>query len=93
NNLPANGTYIKGTSPGATGGEHAHALTAAENGPHAHNATAGTNFALANAGTAYGFTTGSGNYIGYSSTTDPSGSGAPHNNVPPALMTNYIIKY
>jgi len=78
---------IDGDTLGAVGGEQAHALTEAENGPHTHPYDQSR-----------GGPTGSPNYTyGEFSTEDldkvtgSSGSGTPHNTVPPAIICNYII--
>ena len=81
---------IDGDVFGATGGEEAHALTSAENGPHTHAQTvtesgAGSSQkaplkeALDSPTNEAAVATGS------------SGSGTPHNTVPPGMVLNYII--
>jgi microcystin-dependent protein len=67
-------------------GEKTHALTSAENGPHTHTATTYTTIAGAN-----GFRAADGGSTG-TATTDSSGSGTAHNNMPPYVVTQFIIK-
>ena len=83
-NLPVNGTNIKGTSPGNTGGEQAHQLTIAEMPSHSHSYQVGG--IVANGVNARG-TSGDGTNVGYPGTQATGGDGA-HNTIPPALMTN-----
>jgi len=59
---------------------------------HAHTLGGGAAVLLGNAGTAYGTTVAGGNYVGYVSTMDPSGSSAAHQNVQPTIIFNKIIK-
>jgi microcystin-dependent protein len=86
--LPANGTYIKGTSPGNAGGEQAHILTVPEMPSHSHSLTifANTGGSGANLGSA-------GPWTQTPLNTSSSGGDGAHNTIPPALMTNYIVKY
>lgn len=78
---------------GQKGGEETHALTAAENGPHTHNVNMrwGGTIGAGNAADApprsYGGTLDSVSFF-----TLSSGSGTPHNTLPPYIGLNYIIK-
>lgn len=89
NNLPVNGTYIKGTSPGSVGGEHQHVLTVNEMPAHGHTYVTGGNLAP---GVNVRGASGDGTSLGAPS-TNATGGGAPHNTLPPMVMSNYIIKY
>lgn len=83
--LAAGNTY----SAGSTGGEAAHALTAEENGPHAHN----VNIRMSGNGSSQEAIVPSS--YSWTDTNEPtslavyilqsSGSGTPHNNMPPYL--------
>lgn len=74
---------------GQTGGEEKHALTASENGPHTHATYINTT--LVNARTSGGATY---NVDGSGTTaTDWSGSGTPHNTLPPYITKTPIIKF
>lgn len=88
NNLPLNGTYIKGTTPGAEGGEHQHTLTVSEMPGHTHNIDVG---GIPASGVNARATSGDGTNPG-SFASQSTGGSAAHNNLPPALMVNYIIK-
>lgn len=87
--LPVNGTYAKGTSPGAVGGEQAHSLTIAEMPSHNHAVGVGANLAP---GINSRAASGDGTSFGYFY-TEYTGGSVPHNTLPPLLMTNYIIKH
>lgn len=81
--LGAGDTY----SAGATGGAATVALTAANNGPHEHNAgkyDANWYASSAQAGVYAIYEYGNGN----TRKTSSSGSGTPHNNMPPYLVVN-----
>jgi microcystin-dependent protein len=87
-NLPVNGTYIKGTSPGASGGEYQHTLTIGEIPSHSHQIGVG---GIPANGVNVRATSGDGTNAGFFPSEGAGGNGA-HNVLPPALMTNYIIK-
>jgi len=73
---------------GLSGGEATHALTAAENGAHSHNllSTGGnTNLLRVGVGGTKDFASG-GAAIQTTAVTQSSGSGTPHNNLPPFLV-------
>jgi microcystin-dependent protein len=75
---------------GATGGEQVHTLTVTEMPAHSHTITPPViEYNLSGFGNG-----GSSNWIGGPvSTTDSTGGDVAHNNVPPFLSLNYIIKY
>lgn len=81
------GTLPSGTvvAVGDTGGEEKHALTDAENGPHTHPAPAGSDGFYTHAaplGTGI-YNVGSGSDTLSQGLTGSSGSGTPHNTMPP----------
>lgn len=105
------GSGLTNRTLGQSGGEEAHALTAAENGPHIHgDGTLGTNTAgdHAHAGGFSAASSGvndSGGGSGPANTgnagdhthdvtgsTGASGSGTPHNTMPPFFVGNWLIK-
>jgi len=70
---------------GHTGGEENHALTDAEMPSHYHTVTG-------SGGSTSGLYTSSSNVAPTSQNTDEKGSDAVHNNLPPFVIINYIIK-
>ena len=78
------GAGIYGASLGQSGGAETHTLTTAQLASHDHsiNIVQG----------ASGFASGVNLNITAASTTGPTGSGNAHNNMPPALIANWIIK-
>jgi len=95
--VDASATRLTGyTTLGANGGVQNVTLTTAQMPGHAHLIMPGQSVMIANAGTAWGYTGGSGNYVGYVSgsatTTDTQGGGGSHTNVQPTIAFNKIIK-
>lgn len=89
NRITAAGCGITGTTLGASGGEQTHTLTTTEMPAHTH-----TEYTIGVA--AYDVASGYPSYprFGASGTnTGSAGGGGAHNNVPPAIVLNYIIKY
>jgi hypothetical protein len=70
---------------GGTGGEENHRLTIAEMPIHNHTATYGTN------GNGSYFGAGAGGYT--CTTMNSAGGDQPHNNMPPYIALNWIIRY
>lgn len=104
---PLNGKITAATASnrnlGGTGGAETHSLTSAQNASHSHSYTdsSGTPIGFFDAsepsggGTTYiaGNRNNNGNILPSSSkSTGSSGSGAPHNNMPPFLFIRYLIK-
>lgn len=88
--ITSGGSGIKGNATGETGGAETHTLTTAQLAAHAHGVQdyashaylPNTNVPLRQGGFSAS--------AGYS--TNNAGSGNAHNNMPPALIMNYIIK-
>lgn len=88
NRLTSGGSGIGGTTLGASGGAETVALTEAQMPSHSHSFSYTGAAGASNAGASGGGCTPSGMGGGTSS----AGSGAAHQNTPPALVLNYIIK-
>ncbi|MFO1079347.1 MAG: tail fiber protein [Reyranellaceae bacterium] len=100
---------VYGGTPGAGGGEEMHVLITGEMPAHNHGVTDPQhshnfpNLLLSHAGGTYWGAFAAGTFNIYDNpaasasstgiTIQNSGGGGPHNNMPPALMVNYIIKY
>jgi hypothetical protein len=84
---------VNGDTPGASGGEQAHTLTAAESAPHIHN-LAGGSPVLSGGTVDLGIPGGGGtnSQVYGSGATDSFGGGAAHNNVQPVTVTSWLVK-
>ena len=81
-------TNAAADSLGGTEGEEEHTLTDAEMPSHNHSVTY-----YNNGGGSGGVLNGEGQSVGQASTnTSTTGSDDPHNNMPPYITLNYIIK-
>lgn len=90
NTDPANGWWdILYNTMGQTGGEKEHTLTIAEMPAHNHGITASTEASFAGSGKVPGVNAGGTESGG---NTDSRGSGTPHENRPPFIVTLYIQK-
>jgi microcystin-dependent protein len=99
------GSGIYGTSPAASGGSQSVTLTTAQMPVHNHNINdpgyvhtvlTRTDVDISGVAGAYAATGISGNSTNSATTgitVQNAGGGEAHNNMPPTLMTNYIIKY
>lgn len=100
-NLSGRGPLAPGTAtgaPGATahtlgqvGGEETHALTVAELAAHGHPLSV-TIFQTPNGLGGIAGASGGGTAVDHGSTADSVGSGTAHNNLPPYVGLNFIIK-
>jgi microcystin-dependent protein len=86
NRLTGTSGGVAGATLGASGGAETHALTIAEMPAHTHTVLAA--FVTGNAQTG----SGDAEATNQTRTTSSAGSNAAHNNVPPAMILNYIIK-
>lgn len=75
---------------GSIGGTDKVSITLAQNGPHTHGILATSS---ATAFGAYALTCSSESAMPLSANTSSSGTGEAHNNMPPYLSLNYIIKF
>lgn len=78
---------VDGATVGATGGSHIHTLSAAQMPAHTHNT--GTTIGSRNTSPGGGETIV---YAGSTYTSTSAGGGQAHPNMPPAIVTNFIIK-
>ena len=84
-----------GTTLGSKGGEEVHVLSVAELAQHDHLPPAGFSGYAANlAGNGVGIVAGNAaaNGVGFQGATDFTGSSNGHNNMPPAVVVQFIIK-
>lgn len=85
------GTPVLGNAVGNTGGEEMHLLTAAESGlpSHAHSITGGIGASPSACGQGAGC---SGPYSVNVNASTAKNAAQAHNNLPPSIVVNYIIK-
>ena len=88
NRITSGGSGISGTTLGASGGSETVTLTTAQMPAHTHTVTAMSG-GSSQPGNSSG---GSQSNSASSLTTSSQGSNAAHNNMPPAIMLNYVIK-
>lgn len=87
NRLTATGSGVNGAELGAAGGAETHTLTVEQIPAHTHSISRTSGFGLQSAlGVASGANLGT-------QSTGSRGQDAPHNNVQPTIVTNYIIKF
>lgn len=94
NRITVGGCGISGVTLGAVGGSETVSLTGSQNGAHTH-VTDG--YTLANTGAGYqldrfGAANETGTGSNFTLSSQSSGTGAPHNNVPPAICMNVLLK-
>ena len=77
---------------GETGGSKTHTLTEAEMPEHEHTFSASGNYGSVST-TVYSNNTAQGGTVNATANTSTVGSGTAHENMPPFLVVNYIIKY
>lgn len=84
---------IAGVTLGASGGEQTHAMALAENAAHGHSIVAGIGLVVyGNTGAGVATLAAGGDVPLYTTTLASSGSGTGHQNMPPTLILNKIIK-
>jgi len=88
NRLTSGGSGVNGASLGASGGAETVSLSAAQNGAHSHTFSYTGGASAENAGASGGGCVPSGG----GGSTSSEGSGTAHQNTPPALVLNFIIK-
>lgn len=84
---PASGAQDMRT-PGATFGAESVSLTAEQNGPHAHSGIP----QVSSVGRASGNPTAARIDSQSGGSTDSSGASAPHQNLPPEIVVNFIVR-
>jgi len=77
----------------ATGGESTHTLTKSEMPSHSHTQTSATSSSSGSSYTDYNNSSGSYTTNTTVLSTGSTGGGGSHNNMPPYIVLNYIIKY
>lgn len=92
NRLTSGGSGITGTTLGATGGAETHTLTTAQLASHSHGLTNVQGSLSPAAGGALEGTFPSANASAASPSSAAAGSGSAHNNQPPTLVANTLIK-
>lgn len=86
---------VSGNGLGNSGGVETHTLTENENGPHYHDmhqSTTGGNLDVWGAGPSYENRYLLDGPLDFGDSTQMSGSGSPHNNVQPTIISNIVIK-
>lgn len=90
--VTSGGSGITGTTLSATGGAETVTLTAAHMPSHTHSVPSGAAGATGNASAAFGCGPFLSSATDSAQTTGSAGSGGAHENMPPTIMLNYIVK-
>jgi microcystin-dependent protein len=93
NRVTVGGSGISGTTLGAAGGAEAVYLDVNSLPPHAHPSPPGWTFVIYNGSTGMYSGTAGGSPLHTIGGTGSAGGGAAHQNMPPTIILNYIIKY